>query len=60
MTEIRKESWAAESLRNAKQQTSMFIPMDYNYGKNFDGPRGEETQAPHVEKSRSGDKSRKK
>jgi hypothetical protein len=49
MTEIRKESWAAESLRNAKSQDSMFVPLDYNYGKNFDGPRGPEKQAPHID-----------
>lgn len=56
MTEIRKESWAAEALRNAKDKSSIFIPLDYNYGKNFDGPRGEETQAPHTEKSRKKEK----
>lgn len=52
MTEIRKESWAAEALRNAKQTSSIFIPLDYNYGKNFDGPRGKETEEPHANSSK--------
>lgn len=51
MTEIRKESWAAESLRNAKDTGTIFIPLDYNYGKNFDGPKGKETIPPHLDKS---------
>jgi len=39
MTEIRKESWAAESLRTAKKIDTIFIPLDYDYGKNFQGER---------------------
>lgn len=47
MTEIRKYSWAAESLMNAKEKDTMFIPLDYNYGNNFDGPRTE-TRKPEM------------
>jgi len=41
MTEIRKQSFAADSLMNAKQLSNddIFIPLDYNYGRNFDGEK---------------------
>ncbi len=46
MTQIRKESFAAEKLRTAKQTDSIFVPMDYNYGQNFQGERQKETMFP--------------
>lgn len=60
MTEIRKRSWAADALMNAKEKDTIFIPLDYNYGKNFDGPRVEtrkpEMNQPIRKTSRKGDK----
>ena len=59
MTEIRKESWAAESLRNAKEKDTIFVPLDYNYGNNFQGPRTEtrkpEMNQPFRKESKHGD-----
>lgn len=47
MTEIRKQSYAADSLMNAKHTgvDDIWVPLDYNYGRNFDGPRTE-TRSP--------------
>lgn len=37
MAEIRKESSTIESMRSAKNITTPFIPLNYNYGQNFEG-----------------------
>ena len=56
MVKMRKESWAAESLRNAKDTESIFVPLDYNYGQNFNGPKGRETRPPHIDEKVKKDK----
>jgi hypothetical protein len=53
MAEIRKESYAAEKLRTAKQIDTPFVPLDYNYGQNFQGqgvPGGTQTPDQYREK----------
>ena len=36
MTEMRKQSSAADALM-VKESDTNFVPMNYDYGKNFDG-----------------------
>ena len=39
MVAIKKMSYAAEALIDAKESDSPFVPLDFVYGKNFQGPR---------------------
>ena len=36
MTDIRKESLAAEAMRT-KESESQYVPLNYDYGKNYKG-----------------------
>lgn len=53
MVEIVKENYATKKLRTAKQIDTPFIPIDYNYGQNFQGkgvPGGTQTPDQYREK----------